>query len=195
MMQPKHPTNTASPSAPNHAEHFDGIETRGSAIEGLGVFATRAFATEERILRFDHSDQIGPDRPFRPDLGEREAYVDQIAGGVEIYLPAPGRHVNSSCDPSARVRWDDGECWAVAKRPIKAGEEITVDYVIATHNYEDLPCHCGTARCRGVIPGSVFKLGDDWLREYEPLMAEWFIRENRAEYRAMCARLDLTPRV
>ena len=94
-------------------EHFDGIETRGSAIEGLGVFATRAFIPGERILRFGQ---------------------------------------------------------------------------------ETLPCHCGTARCRGTIPGSVFSLGEEWLREYEPLMAEWFIRENRTEYRAMCERLGIAPR-
>jgi hypothetical protein len=175
-------------------EHFDGIETRGSDIEGLGVFATRAFIPGERILRFGHDDPIGPDRPLRPDRGEKIDHVDQLAGGVEVYLPAPGRHVNSSCDPSAFVRWDGDECWACAKRVVRPGEEITVDYAIATHGEDDLPCRCGTPRCRGVIPGSVFSLGDDWLREYEPLMADWFIRENLAEYRAMCDRLGVTPR-
>lgn len=174
---------------------MDGFEVRGSEIEGLGVFATRAFDPEERILRFDHADRIGPERPFRPDLGERAGYVDQISGGVEVYLPPPGRHVNSSCDPSARVRWDNGQCWAVARRSIAPGEEVTVDYVIATHNEQTLPCRCGAARCRGEIPGSVFGLDDGWLREYEPLMADWFIRENRAEYEAMCARLNIRPRM
>ena len=173
---------------------FEGIEVRSSDIEGVGVFAARRFEPGERVLRFDHSDRLGPDRPLRRDLGEREVYVDQIAGGVQIYLPAPGRHVNSSCDPSARVRWDDGECWAVAYRVIEPGEEITVDYVIATHGEEPQDCRCGAARCRGSIPGSVFELGDEWLREYEPLMAEWFIRENLPIYRAMCARLGLRPR-
>lgn len=175
-------------------EQFDGIETRGSAIEGLGVFATRAFIPGERILRFGHDDKIGPDRPLRPELGEKADHVDQLADGVEVYLPAPGKHVNSSCDPSAFVRWDNGECWACAKRVVLPDEEITVDYVIATHGEETLPCHCGTARCRGIIPGSVFSLGEQWLREYEPLMAGWFIRENRAEYRAMCERLGIAPR-
>lgn len=171
-----------------------GFEVRGSEIEGLGVFATRRFQPEDRILQFDHSDKIGPDRPFRPDLGERLGYVDQLPNGVEVYLPAPGCHVNSCCDPTARVRWDGDECWAVARRVIEPGEEITVDYVIATHNEETLPCHCRAARCRGVIPGSVFSLGDEWLREYEPLMADWFIREHNAEYRKMCQRLGITPR-
>ncbi len=173
---------------------FEGIEVRSSDIEGVGVFAARRFEPGERVLRFDHSDPIGPQRPLRPHLGEREVYVDQIAGGVHVYLPAPGRHVNSSCEPSARVRWDDGECWAVAYRVIEPGDEITVDYVIATHGEEPQDCRCGMPRCLGVIPGSVFELPDDRLREYEPLMADWFIREHAGAYRAMCERLGITPR-
>lgn len=174
---------------------YEGIEVRSSDIEGVGVFAARRFEPGERVLRFDHSDVLGPDRPLRPDLGEREVYVDRVAGGVLVYLPSPGRHVNSSCDPSARVRWDGEECWAVAYRVIEPGDEITVDYVIASHGEETQDCRCGAARCRGVIPGSVFDLDEDRLREYEPLMAEWFIRENRREYRSMCARLGIAPRV
>ena len=140
-----------------------------------------------------HDDVLGPDRPLGPH--ELPDYVDQLAGGVEVYLPAPGKHVNSCCDPSARVRWDGDECWCVAYRPIEPGDEITVDYVIATHNEQALPCTCGADRCRGEIPGSVFDLGDDWLLEYEPLMADWFIAENEEPYRAMCERLGIEPRV
>jgi len=177
----------------------EGFEVRGSPIEGLGVFATRAFDPGERVLRFGHDDVMGPDRPIRPELGEKIDYVDQLAGGVEVMLPAPGRHVNSSCDPSARVRWDrpaggTPECWAVAYRRIEPGDEITVDYAIHTHGEPSLPCHCGTARCRGEIPGSVFTLGEGWVREYEPLMADWFIRQYRLEYLAMCARLGIRAR-
>ena len=172
---------------------MDGFEVRGSAIEGLGVFAIRAFEPGDRILKFGHDDVMGPDRPLRDD--EYVGYVDQLAGGVEVYLPAPGKHVNSCCDPTARVRWDGDECWAVAYKPIEPGDEITVDYVIATHNEETLPCTCGADRCRGTIPGSVFGLSDEWLEEYEPLMADWFIAENEAEYRAMCERLGVEPRV
>lgn len=181
---------------------YEGFEVRGSAIEGLGVFATRVFEPGERILKFGHDDVMTPGRVIRPELGEKIDYVDQLADGVEVMLPAPGRHVNSSCDPSARVRWDrpagdphgKRECWAVAYRRVSPGDEVTVDYAIHTHGEESLPCRCGTSRCRGEIPGSVFSLGDAWLREYEPLMAGWFIRQWRVEYLAMCARLGIRAR-
>lgn len=59
--------------------------------------------------------------------------------------------INHSCDPNA---WLEG-LNVVARRSIRLGEEITVDY--ATLFNERMPsfdCDCGTPMCRGTIRGS-----------------------------------------
>lgn len=63
---------------------------------------------------------------------------------------------NHSCDSNL---WMDDEVTLSARRAIKPGEEVTVDYALHT---ADLPwrmdCHCGSVVCRGVVTQ------DDWRR-------------------------------
>jgi D-alanine-D-alanine ligase len=59
--------------------------------------------------------------------------------------------IEHSCDPSAWVKGLD----ITARRPIRFGEEISIDY--ATRYNERMPsfdCECGTSACRGTIHGS-----------------------------------------
>jgi uncharacterized protein len=48
----------------------------------------------------------------------------------------------------------------VARRPIAAGEELTIDYALftASPDWSLSPCRCGLACCRQMITGS------DWMR-------------------------------
>ena len=65
--------------------------------------------------------------------------------------PEDWRPINHSCDPTA---WLDG-LDVVARRPIAAGEEVTLDY--ATFYGEAMPnfaCTCGAADCRGTVRGA-----------------------------------------
>ncbi len=65
--------------------------------------------------------------------------------------PEHWKPINHSCNPNS---WVEG-LNLVARRRIKAGEEITVDYAtFYNEQMEDFVCHCGARGCRKVIRGS-----------------------------------------
>ena len=57
------------------------------------------------------------------------------------------RFVNHSCDPNS-ISTEIGD---VAKRDIKEGEEITVDYSNEVVGIINVPCRCGSQNCRKII--------------------------------------------
>lgn len=154
------------------------VEVRKSSIEGLGLFAGRAFRAGQRIRRVNVVREVTADEPLREDLGERQDHCDYPDGRV-VLLGFPDRHVNHSCDPSAYVVYDGSATWLVARRGIAAGDEITCDYNINIAGGTSWPCHCGAARCRGETIGDFFLLPAEAQREYRPLLADWFVRRHR----------------
>jgi len=123
------------------------VELRRTAdAKGDGVLATRPFAAGETVMvgflvgaltgNDSHATQVGPDRWVRHG--------------------ALGPKVNHSCDPNCGVRLNDGQAFDfVARRPIVAGQELTVDYAMRNFTIDHFPavCLCGTARCRGSVTG------------------------------------------
>jgi SET domain len=56
--------------------------------------------------------------------------------------------INHSCDPNAWLEGLD----LVARRPIEAGEEITVEYAtFIAGTGASFACDCGAAGCRGTV--------------------------------------------
>lgn len=77
-------------------------------------------------------------------------------GDDRILEPAaPFRFLNHSCTPNCElVIWmdedpDDWEMGLHSIRPIRAGEELTIDYGWPAD--AAIPCECGTENCRGWI--------------------------------------------
>src|SRR5574342_14742 len=105
------------------------VEVRSSLIEGLGVFALRPFRSGQLIRTVNVLREVTAEAPLRPELGERKDHCDYPDGKVVLIGP-PDRHLNHSCDPNAWVRYDGAACQIVARRDIRAGEEITCDYSI-----------------------------------------------------------------
>jgi SAM-dependent methyltransferase len=68
--------------------------------------------------------------------------------------PEPGDLINHSCDPTCGMA---GEVTVVARRAVRPGEEITIDYAMTDSTaYCEFACSCGTPSCRGRVTG------DDW---------------------------------
>lgn len=65
------------------------------------------------------------------------------------------------------------------ERPLRAGEEVTIDYLINTHGGSSWRCRCGADRCRGELETSFFELPLPFQREYLPLLEDWFVAEHR----------------
>ena len=62
-------------------------------------------------------------------------------------------YMNHSCDPNARHEYlTDTVYRIVAVRPIRVGEQITIDYATIDQDNDDEPfeCLCGSSKCRKV---------------------------------------------
>lgn len=156
-----------------------------SGIHGVGVFASRAFAAGETVLVLDDSRVVDAEHPLRPELGEYEYHCDYLEGGKVVLQRSPERHVNSSCDPNAYARRRGGESVVVARRPVRADEEITYDYIIDCHGGIVWHCNCGSPRCRRVVPSSFFELPLEAQLEYLLLLNDWFVAEHCEEVEAL----------
>ncbi len=159
-----------------------------SEIHGTGVFAARDFREGETVLAIDDSRVVDAEHPLRPELGEHDYHCDYLAGGRVVLMPAPERHINSSCDPNTYAEYVGERRHVIARRPIRAGEEITYDYIINCHGGIVWQCACGSPRCRGTVPSSFFELPVARQLEYLPLLNDWFVAEHRAEVEALRAR-------
>jgi SET domain-containing protein len=159
-----------------------------SKIHGMGVFAARPFAEGETILAIDDSRVVDQEHPLRPESGEYDYHCDYLADGKVVHMQFPERHINSSCDPSAFVKTVGRVRQVAARRPIKAGEEITCDYIIDCHGGIVWQCDCGSWRCRGTIVSSFFELPFELQLEYLPLLNPWFVEEHKEKIEALQSR-------
>jgi uncharacterized protein len=139
----------------------DRVVVHASPIEGHGLFAVRDIGQGDLVLvmggRLVDSAELETliaATTTDPDA----AYVDTITiyDDAHLVLPpaTPAHFGNHSCDPNL---WHEGPYEIAARRPIAAGEELTLDY--GTNSGADgfaMECRCGSALCRGVITN------DDW---------------------------------
>lgn len=163
------------------------VQAHPSGIEGLGIFAGRAFGAGERIRRINVVREVTATAPLREDLGERLDHCAYPNGKTVLYGP-PDRYTNHSCDPNAYELHDRDATYLVARRDIAAGDEITCDYNINVTNGTAWPCRCGAARCQGQVLGDFFRLPIERQREYRPLLAPWSVQAHRERLRALDVR-------
>ena len=92
---------------------------------------------------------------------EKKKWFRQYAWPIsdEIYVmwsPVPDEWtpINHSCEPNA---WLTG-LNVTARKPIRAGEEITLDYATFCNEImEPFSCNCGADDCRGLIKGTNYR--------------------------------------
>ncbi|HPF35162.1 MAG TPA: SET domain-containing protein-lysine N-methyltransferase [Candidatus Krumholzibacteria bacterium] len=149
-MIPKSRGDRAQAPSPHHdslpgSRGAAGVEVRPCAI-GRGLFALRAFAPGELILRLD-----GP-RYEREDpihATEQGANLLQTGRRTYILLTDPAVFANHSCDPNAGVVENRK---LVAIRAIEPEDEITFDYsTTMEEDFWTLECRCGAENCRGKV--------------------------------------------
>jgi uncharacterized protein len=152
----------------------EGVEVRQSPIHGRGVFATRTYEPGEAILPIDDSRVVTRETPLDPERGELPHHRDYL-GTHDVLMQEPERYINHCCEPNTYVQTRAGVRWVVAYRAVAPGDELTFDYCISSYGDHEWECSCGHPRCRRVHHTDFFRLPDEKLREYLPLLDAWFV--------------------
>ena len=119
---------------------------------GVGLFAARAYRPNQRVIRI--AGRI-------VDAGilwkRGGTFADNcFRFGPETYLDPgdePGRYLNHSCEPNARIRKLNNQLFLHAAGPIRAGSEILIDYstLLGDDDIWTMRCDCGRGTCRKKI--------------------------------------------
>jgi uncharacterized protein len=130
-----------------------------SEIAGRGLFAVEPICAGEIVAVKGGHIVTTPQLEKLPDpLRNSEI---QIADGFHLVALSPDEYepvmlfINHSCEPNVGFA---GSIVLVAMRDVSAGEELATDYALFDDYDGQMECHCGSARCRGVIDGH------DWRR-------------------------------
>jgi uncharacterized protein len=137
------------------------IRVGRSAIEGLGLVTTTGLERGAVLLRLAGvlvSTEELATLLHAASVDSSKSYVDSLTVAEDRHLVLPPRSVahfgNHSCDPNM---WLVGTYAIGARRRIRSGEELTVDY--ATQSGAgglSMVCRCGSTQCRGAVTS------DDW---------------------------------
>lgn len=127
---------------------------------GYGLVATRDLASGERIIAgedrphplasWQHIERSWPDWQ-RATVSHWAVPLSDEVAMVDREMPEAWSIINHSCDANA---WFEGlDC--VARRPIRAGEPITLDYAtLYGPMMAEFTCQCGSQGCRGTVRGT-----------------------------------------
>ena len=116
------------------------VVVRTAASKGRGVFANQNFKTGQTVGIVEGEIKK---LPFE------SLYCIDFSRTTVMEPSAPFRYLNHSCDPNCALLKGDGKLIVDTLRPIKNGEELTIDYGWGAHYA--IPCQCGSSKCRGWI--------------------------------------------
>ena len=130
---------------------------RPSAIHGVGGIAKADIAAGTRVIEYV-GEKINKTESLRRCESANE-YIFSLDDTHDLDGNVPwnlARFLNHSCGPNCEAEPDGGRIWIVARRGIRAGEEITFNYGYDLDDYREHPCRCGAADCAGYIVAEEF---------------------------------------
>ncbi len=146
-------STTVSTNADEIIGTTEWVEFRRSKIHGRGGYARKDIPAETDVIEYV-GEKISKEESNRRCEANNEYIFTgddtyDIDGNVEWN---PARLINHSCEPNCEALTDDdNRIWIVAKRDIKAGEELTFNYNYDLEDYQEHPCCCGAADCVGFM--------------------------------------------
>lgn len=130
----------------------DLYEVKPSSIHGQGVFARRDIPADTRVLEYIGERLTKAESLHRRKQGNFFVFIvtDQfdIDGAVDWN---PARFINHSCTPNCDARMEDEHIWIIARRDLRAGEELSFNYGYDLQDYEEHICCCGAQGCLGYM--------------------------------------------
>jgi len=128
-----------------------------SVIHGTGGFAKIDIAAGTRVIEYT-GQRITKDESLRRCESGNE-YIFSLNDELDLDGSVawnPARFLNHSCEPNCEAERIEEHIWIIARRAIRAGEEITFNYGYALEDYRDHPCRCGAAGCVGYMVAAEF---------------------------------------
>ena len=120
-----------------------------SRIEGQGLFAVQDIKKGIRVIQYI-GEKIDKAESLRR-VAEGNAFIFAFNDRYDIdgkTRKNKARYVNHACDPNCAVDITRRTIWIVARRDIKAGEELSYNY---GYNAKQYVCTCGAKHCYGYI--------------------------------------------
>jgi SET domain-containing protein len=136
------------------------VIVRRSPVHGKGVFAMHALAAGERVLEYkgEITSWRNAVRRHRREGVEGHTFLFGLSDGRVIDGSRRGnsaRWLNHACAPNCEAIEDErGRIFIHTLRPIDAGEELFIDYLLAVDDPEDqearaqYACRCAATDCR-----------------------------------------------
>lgn len=130
---------------------YEALQVGRSRFVGKGLFAGSGIPARAKIGEFE-GESIGLREARRRAAGRRIiAIVELERHAIDATRTGRGfRFINHSCDPNTFMRCTEERAEFYARRAIRKGEELTVDYGDCQHDGK-LKCRCGSDNCRGFI--------------------------------------------
>ncbi len=137
---------------------------KSSTIHNRGVFAARDLVKGERIIEYK-GEKITKAESDRRGMAQIDASKHTGDGAVYLFILNKkhdidgsmewnlARLINHSCAPNCEAQIVRGKIWIIAKKKIKAGDELSFDYGFDLDCWQDHPCRCGKENCVGYIVG------------------------------------------
>jgi SET domain-containing protein len=127
------------------------MAVRSSPINGRGLFAKAALPARRKLGELS-GRMVKLPQAWRDAEGNAKIYLVQVADhwALDCSEGNAFRLVNHSCDANCYLRVFNRRVEVYTRRPIAAGQELTVDYVETPHR-KGMQCRCGAANCRGVL--------------------------------------------
>lgn len=131
-------------------KEIDLTEVRRSKT-GLGLFATSDIPKGTKIIQY--TGEIFSDKQAEKCKGRYLFKIDEKYTLDGSSRSNTARYANHSCRPTAYTEIIKRKIWIIAKRKIKAGEEITYHYGKEYFNYFIKPKGCLCVKCRERVNG------------------------------------------
>ena len=128
------------------------IKLGPSKIHRWGVYAAEPIPANRKVIEYT-GERISRRETRRRSQESEFTYLftldsywtlDGASGG------SGAEYVNHSCEPNLISRIIRGHIIYMTLRPIKRGEELTIDYRF-DKKVERVSCKCGASKCRGTI--------------------------------------------
>lgn len=171
------------------------VKVKKAGKKGKGLFAARDFKKSEIIVNHDFTKlkrYTLKEISGHPKLNRTSDHSAYIGHGKYVVDMCPISHINHSCNPSAYSEYKRlGRETIIALRPIKKGEEITIDAALeavdqirgAYPNYDiyhwKMKCHCGSRNCRKIIHGDFFRMPKRFQKEKMKYLPTFIKRKYR----------------